>query len=580
MAIRYLVPPDHLPVSGEDGKPDHRLMAAAHAALFSNYRGQPYNGPDKEGAKSRLRALYKSEGMEWPGNEQKAEGSKQKAEGDGVALSIVNNGRVRIAIAYSSPPGCSFIQGHGKEAKKFTITDSDLTEMKGNLDDREAPIDYEHNMTLAVAPPGFQKAAGWVGGPAAELSAIEPFTLRDGSNVKMLWSWARFTPVMAAMVKQHEYRYFSPWFKWNDSDQFGNGIGTRLKAGGMTNTPFLEELPPIEISDADYQQLFGLAARADGRLAAVALSARGMTLMNVDSAHVQGPASQISVGYEEPASAGNKGGSMASKSLCMKCSADGKHQVFDGDGDGATQLGEFEEKHLKTYAKNHLGMVEGGDNASAKAVLLKDLGFEGKDVADVKAVLAKAVTVTPAKPEVGVLLKELSAGDGKLDSVKLRAMVAEGGERAKFAFDIRDAEDAVSAAFKAKRLKPAARDAARELFLTNRPAFDKFVAAGAEVVDNTSHGHGTDKNLVSTAEAFAALKAAHPEVQPDELLADRPGTAYALLKEQATKLMEKDKNLRLDQAILKVAQKSENEFLCKQWRKDQGFPEAEESDEE
>jgi hypothetical protein len=83
MAIRYLVTDKdgkgHLPVSGEDGKLDHRLMAAAHAALFSNYRGNPYAGPNKEEAKAKLRALYKSEGMEWP-EEQESGARTQKSE--------------------------------------------------------------------------------------------------------------------------------------------------------------------------------------------------------------------------------------------------------------------------------------------------------------------------------------------------------------------------------------------------------------------------------------------------------------------------------------------------------------------
>lgn len=67
MAVRYLVPDgQHLPVSKEDGKPDHHLMGAAWAALHGGYRGREYEGPDKEGARSRLRALYRSEGMTPP----------------------------------------------------------------------------------------------------------------------------------------------------------------------------------------------------------------------------------------------------------------------------------------------------------------------------------------------------------------------------------------------------------------------------------------------------------------------------------------------------------------------------------
>ena len=63
----------HLPVK-VNGKPDHKLMAAARAALTApgGHRGKKYEGPDKAAALKKLKALYKSEGMEW---EHKAEKS-------------------------------------------------------------------------------------------------------------------------------------------------------------------------------------------------------------------------------------------------------------------------------------------------------------------------------------------------------------------------------------------------------------------------------------------------------------------------------------------------------------------------
>lgn len=54
----------HLPVK-VNGKPDHNLMGAAKAALGPGYRGNKYEGPDKEKAIKKLKALYKSEDMEW-----------------------------------------------------------------------------------------------------------------------------------------------------------------------------------------------------------------------------------------------------------------------------------------------------------------------------------------------------------------------------------------------------------------------------------------------------------------------------------------------------------------------------------
>lgn len=58
----------HLRVRDESGKPDHRLMGAAYAALYENYRGNTYQGPGKEQATAKLRSLYASEDLPWPGS--------------------------------------------------------------------------------------------------------------------------------------------------------------------------------------------------------------------------------------------------------------------------------------------------------------------------------------------------------------------------------------------------------------------------------------------------------------------------------------------------------------------------------
>lgn len=57
----------HLRIKGPDGQPDHRLMGAAWAALHQGYRGNQYQGPNKDAAISKLTRLYKSEGMQVPG---------------------------------------------------------------------------------------------------------------------------------------------------------------------------------------------------------------------------------------------------------------------------------------------------------------------------------------------------------------------------------------------------------------------------------------------------------------------------------------------------------------------------------
>jgi len=61
----------HLRVKDKNGKIDTRLLGAAHAALTVGYRGNKYEGPDKDKAISKLRELYKQAGLEWPEEKDK-----------------------------------------------------------------------------------------------------------------------------------------------------------------------------------------------------------------------------------------------------------------------------------------------------------------------------------------------------------------------------------------------------------------------------------------------------------------------------------------------------------------------------
>lgn len=67
--VKYLVSDstgDHLPYTDTEGKPDHRLMGGAWAALHGGYRGNKYEGPSKDAAIARLKGVYKAEGMDTP----------------------------------------------------------------------------------------------------------------------------------------------------------------------------------------------------------------------------------------------------------------------------------------------------------------------------------------------------------------------------------------------------------------------------------------------------------------------------------------------------------------------------------
>jgi hypothetical protein len=61
----------HLPTR-TGGKPDHRLMGAAWAALHGGYRGQKYGGPNKSSAIAKLKKMYSAEGMDTPSNNEES----------------------------------------------------------------------------------------------------------------------------------------------------------------------------------------------------------------------------------------------------------------------------------------------------------------------------------------------------------------------------------------------------------------------------------------------------------------------------------------------------------------------------
>jgi hypothetical protein len=89
-AARYLVTEDdgttHLPVTSEDGKPDHNLMGAAWAALHDGYRGNKYEGPDKDAAIAKLKRLYESEGMKTPDEKEASADSEKQLSNPSVGV--------------------------------------------------------------------------------------------------------------------------------------------------------------------------------------------------------------------------------------------------------------------------------------------------------------------------------------------------------------------------------------------------------------------------------------------------------------------------------------------------------------
>lgn len=167
-----------------------------------------------------------------------------------------------------------------RQGDSFSISDADLDSIVANFEKRKNShivIDYEHasehpNAALGGPVP----AAGWIH--------------RLYKRGTQLWANVEWTPQAEGMIKTGEYRFFSPALDWGFEDKTKGGIqGATMTSGALTNHPFLEELPPIMLSEQG--QELSSEARAE--------------LMSPQSVHVPSPAQivtgeTISVATEQP----------------------------------------------------------------------------------------------------------------------------------------------------------------------------------------------------------------------------------------------------------------------------------------
>jgi Mu-like prophage I protein len=133
-----------------------------------------------------------------------------------------------------------------KDGHRFSITEEDLTDIVKNFDKRgngEVVVDYEH----ASERPEVAR-----GGPVPAAAWIQKLSIRDsdGGDGKTLWGDINFTDEAKKYIEDKKYKYFSPAIDWGATDKkSGRGKGATLTSGALTNHPFLEELPAIQLSD-------------------------------------------------------------------------------------------------------------------------------------------------------------------------------------------------------------------------------------------------------------------------------------------------------------------------------------------
>ncbi len=156
-----------------------------------------------------------------------------------IALSASEETPTRIPLAQLG----TFYKGK----QRFTITRNDIARMAENFAKRgngQVVLDYEHaSEHPELAAGGPIPAAGWI-------VAIDP----EPDAQKLVWGEVNFTPLARKLIEAKEYKFISPVINWAARDKStGEAQGATLQSAAMTNTPFLDGMPAISLSEAGWQ---------------------------------------------------------------------------------------------------------------------------------------------------------------------------------------------------------------------------------------------------------------------------------------------------------------------------------------
>ena len=485
----------HLPVrDSPDGPLNHHLMGAAWAALHGGYRGNKYEGPGKESAIARLKALYKSEGMELP--------DQQTAE----ILRFAQNDSPRFWMSLEEAPATGLIRipiaitGKWKGAEKeFSVGLDDLDEIRANFAQKptgEINVDYEHASEVPFGTGGPVLSAGRV----TKLDEPELFTngnhpsegggpemdSRLGGNDNhrrfILWGWYEPTERARELIANKEYRYISPAIRWGAKDKVtGKMIGTVLTSVALVNKPFLEELPQLQLSEAAGDQKI---------------------LVSLGQLHVPKAVNQISAAYGQPgekseaspsADGQESGGHQVAKSLKLKCLTDEHLEKHGLEPEHKGKIGVFDGEELIGVALPPEGWVpkdrEGDGNGKEIKKLAElfaaEIGLPGKSFVDIAAMVKRGAE---ASQDQFAALSE-SIHDGRINLREAGKLADAGRVRFSTILQAQEAERKVEAAVKAGKVLPRHRAHALRVALSDAAAFGALIEQGQPVVDLRTRGH-------------------------------------------------------------------------------------------
>ncbi len=124
-----------------------------------------------------------------------------------------------------------------------------LEKFQQNFDQRVRKIDVALDVDHKGASTD-SRATGW----------IERVELRDaqGTQPAGLWGLIAWTPYGAKLLKDREYRYFSPEFGKYTDEETGETFDDVIIGGALTNRPFLKIMPSVTLAETSSKAWGGI----------------------------------------------------------------------------------------------------------------------------------------------------------------------------------------------------------------------------------------------------------------------------------------------------------------------------------
>ena len=233
-----------------------------------------------------------------------------------------------------------------KDGRHFSIGPKDLRDMVENFDKRKNEmlvIDYEHaSEQPEIARGGPVPAAGWIHDLFINPSASSTVATKNGKHEDVLKALVEWTPEAHGLIESGKYRFFSPAIDWSARDkESGKPQGATLTSGALTNHPFLEELPPLMLTDLT------AATVADGKR-----SETGASKLGSDKGETTMDLKRLSIRKLED-------GPHA-----------GHHAVFCGDD----LVGYMTDEDFCKYAQKHLSGANAAAGGTAAGQAMRETG--------------------------------------------------------------------------------------------------------------------------------------------------------------------------------------------------------------